>query len=51
MGAMAPFHLQNMFSFRYLKKKKKKKKKKKIGVLDSYFIHGYIIIKYRSNSI
>ena len=22
-----------------------------IGVLDSYFIHGYIIIKYRSSSI
>ena len=22
-----------------------------IGVLDSYFIHRYIIIKYRSNSI
>ena len=38
MGVVALFHLQNMFSFRYFLKK--------IGVLDSYFVHRYIIIKY-----
>ena len=41
MGVMALFTLQKMLSFRYFLKKK-------IGVLDSYFIHRYIIIKYRS---
>ena len=36
MGVMALFHLQKMFSFRYFLKK--------IGALDSYFIHRYILL-------
>ena len=43
MGVMALFHLQKIFSFRYFLKK--------VGVLDSYFIHRYIIIKYRLSLI
>ena len=39
MGVMAHFHVQKMFSFRYFFLKR-------IGVLDSYFIHWYIVIKY-----
>ena len=41
MGVMALFYLQKMFSFRYFFFKKRL-----IFVLDSYFIHRYIIIKY-----
>ena len=41
MGVMALFHLQKMFSFRYIVFKKRL-----ICVLDSYFITSYIIIKY-----
>ena len=40
MGVMALFRLQKMFSFRYYFKKRL------ICVLDSFFIHRYIIIKY-----
>ena len=40
MGVMALFHRQKMFSFRYFFLKRL------IFVLDSYFIHRYIIIEY-----
>ena len=40
MGVMVLFHFQKMFSFQYFFLKRL------ICVLDSYFIHRYIIIKY-----
>ena len=40
MGVIALFHLQKTFSFQYFLIKRL------VFVLDSYFIHRYIIIKY-----